>query len=245
MRVRDVMTAPVISVSADAPLRDVARLLHEHAISGVPVVDEDGAPIGIVSEADLLMKQVGRPVSRRLPIEWFLGGERDPEEARRRAAVTAGQAMSKPVVTIAPDRPLREAAAVMVDHKVNRLPVVVDGKLAGIVSRADLVAAYLRQDEEIARAIREDVLRETMWLDPSRFEIEVREGIVRIDGTVDRRSTAGIIERLIGLTDGVAKVESQLRWQVDDSTFGPAGETEGEPGAASVIARERPRPIHR
>jgi CBS domain-containing protein len=232
-------------VSADAPLRDVAALLHEHAISGVPVVDADGAPIGIVSEADLLVKQVGRPVSQRLPIEWFLGAERDPEEARRRAAVTAGQAMSAPAVTIGPDRPLREAAATMVDRKVNRLPVVVDGKLAGIVTRADLVGAYLRQDEEIARAVREDVLRDTMWLDPSKYEVEVREGVVRIAGAVDRRSTAGIIERLIGLTEGVAKVDSQLRWQMDDSTFEPVGESEGEPGAASVTARERPRPIHR
>jgi CBS domain-containing protein len=146
---------------------------------------------------------------------------------------------------IAADRPLREAAAVMVDRDVNRLPVIVGEKLVGIVSRADLVRAYLRQDEEILAAIRDDVLRHTMWLDPAEFDVTASDGAVRVAGRVDRRSTARIIERLITLVDGVVHVEFDVGWDLDDSHLAPAGQTEDEPGAASLTARERPQPLHR
>ena len=245
MKVRDRMTHGVISVTPETRLRDVARLLSEHHISGVPVVDVEGTCIGVVSEADLLVKLLSRPQSRRLSLDWIFGERHDPEEMRRHAATTARQAMSAPAVTIGADRPLREAAALMVDRDVNRLPVVEGGRLVGIVTRADLVQAYLRLDREILDSIRDDVLRRTMWLDPSDFEIEVRESVVRIAGTVDRRSTARIIEPLIGLLDGVTEVQSALEWELDDTTFELPTEKEREPGAASIIAREHPQPLHR
>jgi CBS domain-containing protein len=245
MRVRDVMTRGVVTVPPEMSLREVARTLTEHQISGVPVVDEDGAILGVVSEADLLVKQLSRPVSRRLPLEWILGERHDPAELRRRAATTASEAMSAPAVTIDAGRPLREAAAVMIDRSVNRLPVTADGRLVGIVTRADLVRAYLRLDQEILHAVTEDVVRRTMWLDPAALDIDVRDGVVRLGGSVDRRSTARILEKLIGLVDGVALVESMLTWELDDSGIGPGGETEHEPGSASVAARERPQALHR
>lgn len=244
MKVKDVMTSDVISVSPQTPLREVARILSDSRISGVPVVDEAGACIGVVSEGDLLAKQVSQPTSRR-PLEWIFGERRDPEEARRRAATTAAEAMSSPVVTIDVDRPLRGAAALMVERDVNRLPVLADGKLVGIVSRADLVRAYLRQDDEILAAVRDDVLRRTMWLDPSDFDVSVRDGAVRVTGQVDRRSTARIVERLIGLVDGVVHVESGIGWEFDDSHLEPTAEAEPEPGAVSLAARDRPPPLHR
>lgn len=244
MKVRDVMTSDVITVRPDARLREVAGLLSDHRISGLPVVDDDGRCIGVVSEADLLVKQLSRPRARRLPLEWIIGMRHDPEEFRRRAARTAAEVMSSPAVTISPDRPLGEAAALMVDRAVNRLPVVSEEGLIGIVTRADLVDAFLRLDEEIARVIRQDVLRRTMWLDPGEFEIDVRDGLVRIAGRVDRRSTARIIERLIGLVDGVSELHSTLAWDLDDArvTLPPASR---EPGAASVVARGDPQPLHR
>ncbi len=246
MKVRDVMTREVISVPPEMPLRELARLLTERQISGVPVVDEAGRCIGIVSEADVVTKQVSRPVSRRLPLEWLLGERQDPEEQRRRAATTAGEAMTTPPITIGADRPIREVAATMVDRRVNRLPVVEeDGRLVGVVSRADLVRAYLRLDADIRETVRDDIIRGTMWLDPDDLEIKVKEGIVEIGGTVDRRSTARIIEKLIGLADGVAGVRSSLAWEFDDSGIEPAGDLEREPGAASITARREPPPMHR
>ena len=245
MKVRDVMTREVISVAPEAPLRDVARLLCEHRISGVPVVDAEGACIGVVSEADLLLKQVSRQQPARLSLEWFLSPPPDPDELRRRKAVTAAAAMTSPALTIEADRPLRDAASLMVDRGVNRLPVVSGTALVGMITRADLVRAYLGSDDEIARAVRDDLLRHTMWLDPADFDIRVHEGIVSIAGTVDRRSTAGIVGRLIGLIDGVTKVHNTITWQVDDTTFEPRGETEREPGAASIAQRDPPQPMHR
>jgi predicted transcriptional regulator len=153
--------------------------------------------------------------------------------------------MTSPAVTINEDRPLREAAALMVDLGINRLPVVADGRLVGMLSRADMVRAYLRLDDEIEHAVREEVLRQTMWLDPGSFDIDVREGIVRISGKVDRRSTARIIEKLVGLVDGVSAVEASLKWEFDDTDVRASVETEPEPGAASVTARKRPPSLHR
>lgn len=245
MKVSDVMTRGVISVTPSMPLREVARLLSENRVSGVPVVDDDGRIVGVLSEGDLLAKQLTHSVSRRLPLEWILGEHHDPDELRRRAATTAGEAMTSPAITIEADRPVREAAARMVEGHVNRLPVLAGGRLVGILTRADLVRAYLRHDEEVRHAITDDVIRRTMWLDPSRFEIDVNEGIVTISGTVDRRSTARILAKLIGLVDGVAGVRDQLRWELDDSGIQPGGETEREPGAASVTAREHPAALHR
>ena len=245
MKVGDVMTRDVTSVTPETALRDVAQLLGEKRISGVPVVDARGKCLGIVSEADLLAKQVSRPSTRRSPLEWILGEQRDPEELRRRAATTAQEAMSSPVVSITPDQPLRDAAALMVDRSVNRLPVLSADRLVGIVTRADLVRAYLRLDEDIERAVSDDVLRGTMWLDPDEFDIEVHEGHVRIRGRVDRRSTARIIERLIGLVDGVTMVDSDLAWELDDSRLPSPVETDREPGAASITARETPPSLHR
>jgi CBS domain-containing protein len=151
--------------------------------------------------------------------------------------------MTAPAVTIDADRPLREAAAVMIDRGINRLPVKSGGRLVGIVTRADLVRAYLRRDDETLRTIRDEVLRDTMWIDPNDLQVEVRDGHVRISGTVDRRSTATIVAKLIGLVEGVDHVESHLSWDFDDTGIGPSA-PDAEPGAASLLARERPRPLH-
>lgn len=244
MNVRDVMTREVTTVTPETRLRDLAYLLTDRQISGAPVVDVDGLCIGVISEADLLAKQLSRPLSRRLPLEWILGERHDADELRRRAATVVSDAMSTPAITIEADRPVREAATLMVERDVNRLPVLSDGQLVGIVTRADMVRAYLRLDADILHAVRENVLRKTMWLDPGAFDLDVREGVVHIAGIVDRRTTAGIITRLIGITDGVTEVESALGWEWDDTKVEPARD-EREPGAASVAARERPGALSR
>jgi len=243
MKIRDVMTTDVTTASPETSLRDLALLLCERQVSGAPVVDATGTVVGVISEADLLAKQVSRPLSRRLPLEWILGERHDPDELRRRAATTVGQAMSSPAVTIEANLPVREAANVMVDRGINRLPVLDGGRLVGIITRADLVHAYLGSDEDIGRTIADRVLRRTMWLDPDAFDVEVNEGIVHIAGHVDRRTTAGIVERLVGLIDGVVEVRSGIGWDWDDTDVDlPAGQR--EPGAASLIARDPPRPMH-
>ena len=100
-------------------------------------------------------------------------------------------------------------------------------------------------DDDIAAAIRDRVLRRTMWLEPGSFDVAVRDGQVEIAGEVDRRSTAGILERLIGALDGVRGVDARLGWTLDDAHLSAPLETEHEPGAASLASRARPLPLHR
>lgn len=243
MKVREVMTQEVISVRPRMRLKEFARLLAERGISGAPVVDEHGVVIGVISEGDVVAKQAPPAVHRRSLLDWVLASPLDADEVRRRGATTVEQAMTAPPTTIEPDRSVREAATLMTEHGVKRLPVVADGHLVGIVTRADLVRAYLRRDAEIMVSVRDGVLRDTMWLDANDFDIEVDEGIVRIGGRVDRRSTATIIEKLVGLVDGVAAVNSYLTWEFDDQRLEPS-EGEREATTASLAARERPLPLH-
>lgn len=244
MKVRDVMTRQVVTARPETSLRDLALLLSEHRISGMPVLDPTGSVVGIISEADILAKERGHEPMHGSGLTWLFGERGAPDELRRHAATTVGEAMTTPAITIDQDRPLREAAAVMLDRSVNRLPVTANGLLVGILSRADLVRAYIRRDQEALAAIREEVLRKTMWLDPDDMVLDVHDGVAHIAGTVDRRSTAAIIERLMGLVDGIDLVLNDLRWELDDSDLPPAEETEHEPGAASLVARETPRPLH-
>jgi CBS domain-containing protein len=243
MKVRDVMTHQVVTARPGMSLRDLALLLSEHRISGMPVVDGFGTIVGVVSEADILAKERGHSAVHASGLSWLFGERPAPDELRQQAATTVGEAMTTPAITVDQDRPLRQAAALMLDRGINRLPVTANGLLVGIVTRADLVRAYIRRDDEALEAIRDQVIRKTMWLDPDDMSVGVREGIARIAGTVDRRSTATILERLIGLVDGVDLVVSDLRWELDDSETSPAADTDPEPGAASLVARERPRPL--
>jgi CBS domain-containing protein len=217
------MTRAVVSVDRTTPLKDVAELLIGNGISGVPVVDTDGAVLGVVSEGDLIIKEQGAEAIHHRPLARFLGDSPASRgQAAKVAAVTAEEAMTAPAVTISPDRPIHEAAATMIDRGVNRLPVVEDGRLIGIVSRADLVRAYVRSDAELAATIREDVIRGILWLDPAPFAVEVRDGIASISGHVERRSTAEMLERSVGMVPGVVGVHAAVRWSLDDSRLEPS-----------------------
>ena len=242
MKVQDVMTPEVITVGPGTSLSEVARLMADNAISGVPVMDPSGELIGVISEGDFLVKERGRPAERHRALDHLLG-RTDDAEMRRFHAQTAAQAMTSPAVTIDADRTLREAAALMIDRAINRLPVMRDGHLVGIVSRADLVRAYAHRDEATLHTIRTEVIHDTMWIDPDTLQVEVKDGLVRLEGTVDRRSTATILAKLIGLVDGADQVENHLTWDFDDRRPGPPS-TEREPGSASLTAREHARPIH-
>jgi CBS domain-containing protein len=104
---------------------------------------------------------------------------------------------------------------------VNRLPVVEGGRLLGIVTRADLVRAFVRSDEEIAATIRDEVLLRLLWLDPAGFDIAVRDGVVSISGRLERRSTATSIETAIAMVPGVVGIEADLPWSLDDRKLEP------------------------
>jgi CBS domain-containing protein len=207
--VGDVMTTKVVQVSPDTPLTAVARSLAEHRIGALPVVEE-GQVVGVISESDLLAKQAETTDSD--PQRLHLPTPRARRAAAVRAAVTAGEAMSSPAITITSDRPIGAAARLM----LARLPVVDAGRLVGIVSRADLVRTFTRTDVDLVELVRRHILLETMWLDPATFEVSAHDGVVSIEGTVETRTTAVIVEELIARTPGVVGVNGDLRWAVDD-----------------------------
>ena len=130
----------------------------------------------------------------------------------------AHQLMTTPVLSVGPDATSGEAARRMHRGRVKRLPVVdADGHLVGIVSRADLLRVFLREDAEIAREIREDVIRRTLWIDPDTIQIVVREGVVTIRGQVERRSLLAILDRLVASIPGVIAVNDRLSYAADDT----------------------------
>ncbi len=223
MNVRDVMTRSVISVGPTTPLKEAARLLVDHQISGLPVVGRGGEVVGILSEADFLVKAQGEGAIAHRPLVRIFGDSRESTaQLAKLAAVTAGGAMTSPALTIGPDARIADAAALMTSRHVNRLPVVDDGHLVGIVTRADLVRAYIRSDDELARTIREDVLLRILWLDPARFEVQVKDGVASVRGQADRRSTAEMVGRVVAMVPGIVDVVDFVTWALDDSELKPS-----------------------
>jgi CBS domain-containing protein len=213
MRIKDVMTVDVVTTTTDRLLKDAALELATRRISGMPVVDGTGRVIGVLSEADILAKE-GDEYERAGFLQWFLDPT-DPWVAARFDAVTVADAMTSPARTISPNRPVAEAATVMLEERINRLPVVDnDGKLIGLVSRGDLVRAFARSDEEIQREIEEDVLRRVMWLDPSDVSVAVADGVVTLTGQVATGADVDLLPKFARRVPGVVDVESTLTARV-------------------------------
>ncbi|CAM5484794.1 hypothetical protein SPURM210S_06689 [Streptomyces purpurascens] len=184
-KVGALMTADVVRAEYGTPFKEVARLLGERRISGLPVVDDDEKVLGVMSETDVMArKAVTRDPSepRRLlrRPRWTPGSRARRAKAQAR---TAGQLMSRPAITVHSEATVVEAARVMAQHRVERLPVVdEDERLVGIVTRRDLLEVFLRPDAEIREAIRNEVLGRALWLPPDAVDVDVREGVVTLTG---------------------------------------------------------------
>jgi CBS domain-containing protein len=210
MKVQDVMTTDVATIGPDAPLKEAALELVRRRISGMPVVDGDRNVLGIVSEADILAKEGDDRRGGGGFLQWLVDPG-DPWITARFDAVTVGDAMSQPALTITAERPLADAATMMLDEGINRLPVVDDdGKLIGLVSRGDLVRAFARPDDEIRHEIEEDVIRKALWLDPSTVTVTVSNGIVTLAGEVASAADAELLPTFTRKVPGVVEVSSTL-----------------------------------
>jgi CBS domain-containing protein len=218
MKVADVMTRTVVAVRPETPLKEVASIMVERGISGVPVVSADGAVVGVVSEADFVLKERGAEGGRpRLLARVFGESRQTKRELAKIEATTAGQAMTAPAITVEAADTLKSAAEIMAGRRINRLPVVEGGTLVGIVTRADVVRAFVRPDAELERLVREKVLARTaFWLEPDAFEVTVAAGVVHLAGRVERRSLADTIVEVTHALGGVVGVESDLTWEIDD-----------------------------
>lgn len=218
-RIDELMTREVVSVRGDAPFKEVVRVLSQHRVTAVPVVDGRNRVLGVVSEGDLLRKtadQAAAPAD--IPaVPGLEAWERAKAEGTR-----AEELMSAPPVCVRPEWTVVEAARLMEVQGVKRLVVVDDGdRLVGIVSRRDLLGIFLREDEDIRREITEDVLGGTLGLDPAGLSVEVRNGRVELGGTVPYRGMIPAIERMCAAVDGVVSVSrTRLAYENDDVSPG-------------------------
>ena len=210
MNVSDLMSTDVVTTTPATPLRDLARTLVDHKISGMPVCDDAGTVVGVVSEGDILFKERGWIERPGGFLGWLLRSPSKSELEKTRAR-TAGEAMTSPPVTAAPFESAASAARRMTEIGVNRLPVVaMDGRLVGIVTRADLIRAFVRPDHVIASEIRDEVLRGVLWLTPGLIHVEVRDGEVDLAGELDTEAEADVLEKLVANVPGVVAVRSAV-----------------------------------
>jgi CBS domain-containing protein len=216
--VKDVMTRTVAVVSADTPFKEIARRLAEHRVAALPVVDAGDRAVGVVSEADLLLKE-----EHPVPVRPRRGSaRRKAVEAKKAAGLVARDVMSSPAVTVGPDAPLAEAARRMHEGGFRSMPVVDDaGRVIGIVARRDLLRAFLRPDREIQEEIEDDVLRDGLWVDLESVQVSVREGVVTLEGRVDRASLIRILVHVVYGVEGVVGVVDRLAFEFDDTESRP------------------------
>ncbi|MEE1769983.1 CBS domain-containing protein [Streptomyces sp. JV185] len=192
--VDDVMTHAVITVNRGAPFKDIVEAMRQWRISALPVVSDEGRVVGVVSEADLLLKAQGGDESR---------------------AVTAGQLMTVPAVTVPRSSSIAGAARLMARGHLKRLPVVDDdGRIVGVVSRGDLLKIYLRPDEDIAEELRELIMTQLIPAGSASVYIDVSDGIVRLNGTVPDPSLGDVLVRVARTVPGVVDISARLESEV-------------------------------
>ncbi|MFF4948763.1 CBS domain-containing protein [Streptomyces chattanoogensis] len=212
-RVGRLMVNNVVTVIAQTPFKEIAKLLAVHRISGLPVVDSDNRVLGVISESDLMLRQAGEEP-----------GQGPDTKAR---AMTAEELMSRPAITVRAGDSIAEAARTMARHRVERLPVVdEEDRLVGIVTRRDLLQLFLRPDADIRRAVVEE-LDDTLWISPDAVHVQVIDGVVTLTGQLERFSDVPVAVRLTQQVDGVVSVVDKLTYRFDDSGRRPETTAEG------------------
>ncbi|MGW5861543.1 CBS domain-containing protein [Streptomyces sp. NPDC055239] len=224
-KIGSVMTSEVVSAQYGTPFKEVAKRFSEYRISGLPVIDADDKVVGVISETDLLVREAQAPDPHRPPRRFRLsrmsGAAR--KDRAKATARTAGQLMSTPPVCVHADNTIAEGARRMAQHKVERLPVVDDeDRLVGIVTRRDLLQVFLRADHEIRHEVIEQILVRTLWLTPQAVRVDVQNGVVTLEGQLERRSEVSVALHMTRETDGVVAVVDKLTFRLDDSHLQPS-----------------------
>jgi CBS domain-containing protein len=221
MQAKDIMTAQVISVAPDASVQHIAQLMLRHHISALPVLNPDGQPVGIVREGDLIHRiETG---TEHHP-SWWLALLADPEQRTYDYVKTHGkraeEVMTRIMVSVRPETPVDEVADMLEKHHLRSLPVLQEGKVVGMVSRADLLrglatqparpSAPITADDE---AIRDRILRAIRSADlpnASLVSVSVKEGVAQLWGAVDSDEEKLAIGIAAENTPGVRAVENHL-----------------------------------
>ena len=206
------MTSDAVAVAETASYKHLIELMRHRRISSVPVVDAAGHVSGVVSEADLLLKEVGLDALTGLRATGRRG------ELAKAAGLTAADLMTQPAVTIGPEDSVGEAARRMHDYRIKHLPVVGhDGELVGIVSRIDLLSVFDRPDQDIRTEISEKILTGRHGLDPQAVNVTVASGVVTLSGRTPSEAIAAELIDAICQTEGVVSVRDKITWPQADA----------------------------
>ncbi|MFB7865071.1 MULTISPECIES: CBS domain-containing protein [unclassified Streptomyces] len=204
--VADVMTRKVVAVQPDAEFKEIVTAMDRWRVTAVPVVAGEGRVVGVVSEADLLLKEEFH--DHRLGLVEQL---RRLDATAKAGSRRAQDLMTSPAVTVAPDATLPQAARLMAARRVKRLPVVdADGVIQGVVSRSDLLKVFLRPDEDLAAEVRHDVVDHLFPLSRDRVDVQVSAGVVTLCGEVRDRTLVPVAARLARAVEGVVDVRCEL-----------------------------------
>ncbi|MFC4463557.1 CBS domain-containing protein [Streptomyces xiangluensis] len=229
--VSDVMSETVAAIGREAAFKEIVRMMQEWKVSALPVLEGEGRVVGVVSEADLLTKEEFR--------------DSDPDRATqlkrlsdlvKAGAITAAELMTAPALTVHADATLAQAARTMAHAKVKRLPVVDDlGMLQGIVSRADLLKVFLRDDEDIAQEVRREVTSYLFPAPASAARVAVQDGVVTLSGRIRDPSLVPVAARLIRAVEGVVDVAFDLAEHggSSESATAPSGHGKSENASPS------------
>ena len=202
--VKDVMTTEVVAVRRDTNFKQMAATLRQYRVSALPVVDDAGRVMGIVSEADLLAKEA-------LADPGVMAEMLHHKDVRKAEGLTAGDLMTAAVVAVRPDDTVEHAAKLMYDRRVKRLPVTnEDGRLVGIVSRADVLSVFDRTDEAIRGEILDEILLGEFLVDPAGYDVTVKDGIVTLAGRPETSDSGHRIVHRVRHVQGVVAVRDRL-----------------------------------
>ncbi|WP_405533293.1 CBS domain-containing protein [Streptomyces avidinii] len=205
--VADVMTHDVVAVTPRAEFKEIAVAIERWKVTALPVVEGEGRVVGVVSEADLLPKEEFHE-HRPGMVEQM----RRLGDTAKAGSTCAEQLMTSPAVTVRPTATLPQAARLMAEHHVKRLPVVdADGTLKGIVSRADLLKVFLRSDDELAAEIRHAVVEPLFPVSRKAVKVDVTNGVVTLTGQVHDAHLVPVATRLAQAVEGIVSVRNHLK----------------------------------
>jgi CBS-domain-containing membrane protein len=220
MKAADVMATNVITVRPDTPVATIAEVLLTNRISAVPVVNNKDVLVGIVSEGDLIHRvEAGTERHRSWWLELLTGKETLAHEFVMSHARKAADVMTRPVISVQPDTPLGDIAALLEKHRIKRVPVASNGKIVGIVSRANLIQALVNLNRAKTETTVDDLalhsnileqLRSKPWVDPSKISVLVNNGSVELWGIVDSETEKNAIRVVVEVTSGVRQVANKL-----------------------------------
>ncbi|MER6508783.1 CBS domain-containing protein [Nonomuraea sp. NPDC001636] len=208
IEVKDVMGRVAIAVLADASFADVLNAMKRYAVGAVTVIDADRRPVGVVSEDDLLLKEID-PVRHSVSM---YEPHRRRDEHHRATAVTAGRLMSTPAISVTPGTSVREAARIMHDRRIKQLPVIdpATGRIVGTLHQRDVLRVFARPRAELEAEVR------AVLPASGAITVEIEQGVVQLGGRVERRSQAIAAVEAVRAVEGVVDVTGEVTADHDD-----------------------------